>query len=68
MHDKRIWRESIGATLADVAKIVGVDPSLISYWELGKRNASPQLLAAWKEALRELEAVALKRREEARHG
>jgi transcriptional regulator with XRE-family HTH domain len=68
MHDKRIWRESIGATLADVAKIIGVDPSLISYWELGKRNVSPQLLAAWRDALRELEAVALKRREEARHG
>ena len=68
MHMRKLWRRSIGATLQEISKIIGVSPSLVSFWEKGTRVPSSQLNAAWKAALVELEQRSRKRVEEAKHG
>jgi transcriptional regulator with XRE-family HTH domain len=67
MHsNRRVWRQSIGATLVEVAVIVGCDASLVSLWECGKRVPSGTDVVAWRAALRELERLSRARLENVR--
>lgn len=65
-HPRRVFRKSVGATLLDVAELVGVPEDLVQKWETGKRVASAANDARWVEALKALEARAAARRESVR--
>ena len=65
-HQRRDFRKSIGATLLDVAELVGVPEDLIQKFETGKRVPSAENDARWVEALKVLAARSAARRERAR--
>ena len=52
-HPRRVWRESVGATLGEVAEIVGVSPVKVHRWEMG---AQPSVVERdrWLKALKVL--------------
>ena len=55
IHPRRIWRKSIGATLAAVAAEVGVSEGLVQRWEVGTRVPTALMDASWLSALRRLD-------------
>ena len=65
-HPRRVFRKSVGATLLDVAELVGVPEDLVQKWEKQIRVASAENDARWVEALKVLEARAAARRERVR--
>lgn len=43
-HGRRVLRESVGASLEEIAEVVGVTKAAVSLWERGAREpASPNL-------------------------
>ena len=66
MHERRIFRESSGATLAEVALRVGVSKQVVSMWERGVRSPSGEMDFRWSAALRELATKAARLRAESR--
>lgn len=65
-HILRVRRESCGATLKQVAEIVGTSDVQIHRWELRKSQPSPENLGKWTQAVTRLEAVVRRRVAEAR--
>ena len=59
-HPRRIWRNSVGATLDEVAAIVGVSKVKVHRWEMGIRPSSIDD-RKWLAALKQLRARAEKR-------
>ena len=59
-HPRRVWRESVGATLAEVAVIVGVSKVKVHRWETGTIPSSLES-RKWLAALKQLKARAEKR-------
>ena len=64
-HVRRVWRKSVGATLAEVAAIVGVSKVHVHRWEMGLRP-SPVNDKRWLVALLKLESAASKLLESAK--
>ena len=59
-HDRRVWRKSVGATLEQVAEIVGCSKVKVHRWEMGVRPSSIDD-RKWLAALKQLKARAEKR-------
>jgi len=61
-HDRRVWRQSVGATLAEVAALIGsgCSKTKVHRWELGVQPSSIDD-RKWLAALRQLKARAEKR-------
>ena len=59
-HDRRVWRKSVGATLEQVAEIVGCSKVKVHRWEMG---VLPSHLEdrKWLAALKQLRVRAEKR-------
>ena len=55
-NPRRLFRESIGATLLDVAELIGVSKQAVSMWERGVSDPSGKNEAKWVAALRSLES------------
>lgn len=66
MESRRAFRRSIGATLADVARLCGVTKQAVSAWELGKLQPPSEMQIAWATALKDLATKAAKVRSEVR--
>ena len=64
-HVLRVRRLSCGATLKDVAALVGTSDVQIHRWEKGKIQPSPESHGKWRVAVRRLEARAKQRIAEA---
>ncbi len=56
-EDRRTIREAAKVTQAQIAAVLGVDPSLICRWEGGRQDPGPAHRERYAEVLRELDAL-----------
>lgn len=60
-HTLRIRRRCCGASLRQVAELVGVTLVQVHRWEMSKSNPSERQRIAWNTAVRQLEAMSARR-------